>query len=172
MCTLASRVLFREENGYSSVPSLPSPGDRLKKGLNEALSRCGCPHGQSPSHLEVPAGPLVLRASGHGSQYFKLWESAALGGFSTLQGNSHPGLCSISPTPTTQPCADAGLYQDGLPWVLAVGKQVVPFPKCLLSKQKHTGHKQAGAERASLSFPLPSNTAGHGGVCLWHTRHL
>lgn len=123
-------------------PQLALPRAQIKERAKRSLCPSVAAHmGRVPVFWKSLQGPWFSRASG--SQYFELWETTALGGFSTLQGNSHPGLCSISPAPTTQPCADAGLYQDGL-------SQVPP-----LQAEAHRSHEQAGAERTSISLPCP-----------------
>lgn len=91
-------------------------------------------------------------------------EATALGGFNTAL---QPGLCSTthhSPPPDsgeTQSC-----IRDDLPWVLAVGKLVMPSA---CPPDRSSRATSANRSRVGLALPLPSNTAGHHGC--WPVAH-
>lgn len=80
-----------------------------------------------------------------------------LGGLSTPQPSSHPGLslCSISPTLLeTQGCARADLLRDP-----REGKKEALLHGCLYSRHLHRSHQRAGS-RVVLMPRVPSCPAG------------
>lgn len=91
---------------------------------------------KSPCRAPGSAEHLVLSTLSCGRQ--QPWAASAL-----CRATATLVYVATPPAPTTQPCADAGLYQDGL-------SQVPP-----LQAEAHRSHEQAGAERASLSLPCP-----------------
>lgn len=141
MCALASRVLFRGENGYSSAPSLPSPEDRLKKGLSEACVQVWLPtwtesqSSGSPCRAPGSAEHLVLSTLSCGRQ--QPWAASA--------------LCRASATlvyvasPLPQPLNPVQMQ----------GCIRMAYPNCLLSKQKHTGH-MSKQEQSGLAPAYPA----------------